>query len=205
MKALGHFLKRMVDVLATLGPVGVFLLAFIDGLGVPIPGGVDFLLVILAARKPDQAFVFAAVTVIGSLLGGMALFYAARKGGEAYIAKYTLDGHGRTLRRWFLEYGLVTVFIPALLVIPMPLKISEICAGALGVGPMPFLLTLFAARVLRYFGLAYLGQQMGEEGAWPWINSHVWHMGVFAVVLFALLYLLIVISHRRHKPAEQQL
>ena len=198
-----HFLKQMVDFLAALGPFGVFLLAFIDGIGVPIPGGVDFLLVILSARNPDQAFVLAAVTVIGSLFGGMALFYAARKGGDAYLAKYTMEGRGRTLRRWFLEYGLVTVFIPALLVIPMPLKISEVCAGALGVRTMPFLLTLMFARIIRYFGLAYLGQQMGEEGAMPWINGHAWHMGVFAIALFAVLYLLIVIAHRRHKPAAE--
>ena len=187
----------------SLGPFGVFLLAFIDGIGVPIPGGVDFLLVILSARNPDQAFVLAAVTVIGSLLGGMALFYASRKGGDVYLAKYTLEGRGRTLRRWFLEYGLVTVFIPALLVIPMPLKISEVCAGALGVRTMPFLLTLMFARIIRYFGIAYLGQQMGEEGAMPWINGHAWHMGVFAIALFAVLYLLIVIAHRRHKPAAE--
>ena len=195
-------LTGMVNFLAALGPFGVFLLALVDGVGVPIPGGVDVLLVVLAARNPEQAWLLATVTIIGSLLGGMALFYAARKGGEAYLAKYTREGRGRTLRRWFLEYGLVTVFIPALLVIPMPLKISEICAGALGVRVMPFFLTLLVARVLRYFGLAYLGMQLGEEGAWPWVTAHGWHMGAFAVLLFILLYLLVQVAHRRHKAAH---
>ena len=202
--SIGHFLKHMVDVLAALGPFGVFLLALIDGIGVPIPGGVDFLLVVLAARNPDQAYMLATITIAGSLIGGMVLFYASRKGGETYLAKYTTEGRGRTLRRWFQEYGLVTVFIPALLIIPMPLKISEICAGALGVRTIPFLLTLLLARIIRYFGLAYLGQQMGEDGAMPWIHAHAWHMGMFAIGLFIALYLLIVISHRLRKPVESE-
>jgi uncharacterized membrane protein YdjX (TVP38/TMEM64 family) len=132
----------------------------------------------------------------------MGLFYAARKGGEVYLAKYTLDGRGKTLRGWFLEYGLLTVFIPALLVIPLPLKIAEICAGALGVRPMPFFLTLLAARVPRFFAMAYLGAKLGE-GSWSWVKAHVWHMTAFAVVLFALLYLMILITHRRRQALRE--
>jgi len=194
-------MKGFINLLVGIGPLGVFLVALIDGVGVPIPGGVDFLLVLLAAKSPDQAFLFATVTIIGSLIGGMGLFYAARKGGETYLAKYTSDGRGLTLKHWFLEYGLLTVFIPALVVIPMPLKVSEICAGALGVRPMPFFLTLLAARVPRYFGLAYLGAKLGEEGAWPWVKAHGWHMGAFSIALFAVLYLMILVVHNRRKSA----
>lgn len=191
-------MKGLVNFLIGIGPLGVFMVALVDGLGVPIPGGVDLLLTLLAAKSPGDAYLLATVTVIGSLIGGMALFYAARKGGETYLVKYTAEGRGRTLRRWFLEYGLITVFIPALVVIPMPLKITEICAGALGVRPLPFFLTLVAARVPRYFGLAYLGAQLGE-GSWAWVKSHGWHMGASAAGLFAILYLMVLIAHRRHK------
>jgi membrane protein YqaA with SNARE-associated domain len=194
-------MKGFINTLVAFGPLGVFFIALIDGIGVPIPGGVDFLLVLLAAKHPDQAYLLAAVTIIGSLIGGMALFHIARKGGESYLAKYTSDGRGQTLKSWFLEYGLLTVFIPALVVIPMPLKISEICAGALGVRPMPFFLTLLAARIPRYIGLAYLGARMGEDGAWPWVKSHGWHMGLFSLALFVVLYLMILVVHRQRNPA----
>ena len=194
-------MKGFVNFLVGVGSFGVFVVALIDGVGVPIPGGVDLLLVVLAAKDPDHALMLATVTVIGSLIGGMALFYAARKGGVGYLAKYTVDGRGKTLRRWFLEYGLITVFIPALVVIPMPLKITEICAGALGVRPMPFFLTLLAARIARYFGLAYLGAQLGE-GSWPWVKAHGWHMGGFSIVIFVVLYLMVLIAHRWHKRAQ---
>lgn len=189
-------MKKFVESLVALGPMGVFLIAVIDGVGVPIPGGVDALLVLLTAKSPDQAYYLATITTIGSLIGGMILYFIARTGGEAYLAKYTSDGKGRKLKEWFLEYGLLTVFIPALVVIPMPLKIAEICAGALGVSPMAFFLTLLAARIPRFFGLAYLGSKLGE-GSWPWVKAHAWHMAGFSALLFVGLYLLILIAHKR--------
>lgn len=192
-------MKGFVEFLVSIGPFGVFVLAFIDGVGVPIPGGVDLLLITLSAKNPEHAFLFATVTVIGSLIGGMVLFYLARKGGEAYLVKYTMDGRGQTLRRWFLEYGLITVFIPALVpLIPLPLKVPEVCAGALGMRPLPFFLTLLAGRIPRYYGLAFLGAQLGEE-TWPWVKAHGWNLSALAVALFVLLYLMVLVAHRFHQ------
>jgi membrane protein YqaA with SNARE-associated domain len=197
-------MKEFIDFLVGAGPLGLFLIALVDGVGVPIPGGVDFLLVLLAAKSPDQAYLMAAVTIVGSLIGGMGLYYAARKGGEAYLIRFTSSGRGHQFRLWFLEYGLLTVFIPALVIVPMPLKVAEICAGALGVRPTPFFLTLLAARVPRYLGLAYLGARLGE-GSWPWLKAHGWHMGLFAIALFAVLYLMILVVHKRRKSTLARL
>jgi membrane protein YqaA with SNARE-associated domain len=111
-------MKGLVAFLVGFGPLGLFLVSLVDGVGVPIPTGVDFLLVFLAAKSPDQAYLLATVTVVGSLIGGMGLYYAARKGGEAYLNRFTSDGRGQTFKRWFLDYGLLTVFIPALVIVP---------------------------------------------------------------------------------------
>ncbi|HEY3741852.1 MAG TPA: VTT domain-containing protein [Bryobacteraceae bacterium] len=189
-------MKALTNLLVGVGPLGLFLIAVVDGVGVPIPVGVDFLLVFLAAKNPDQAYLYAALSIIGSLLGGMGLYYAARKGGEAYLLKFTASGRGEKFKFWFLEYGLLTVFIPALVIIPLPLKVAEICAGALGVRPSPFFFTLLGARIPRYLALAYLGARLGE-GSWPWVKAHGWHMGIFGVALFAVLYLMTLIVHRR--------
>ena len=197
-------MSGFVKFLVSVGPFGVFVLAFIDGVGVPIPGGVDLLLALLSAKNPEHALLFATVSLIGSLIGGMVLFYLARKGGEAYLVKYTREGRGKTLRSWFLEYGLITVFIPALIpLIPLPLKIPELCAGALGVRPWPFFFTLVVGRIPRYYGLAYLGAHMGE-GSWLWFKGHAWHLTGFAVALFAVLYVMVLLAHRRHKPLPTQ-
>jgi membrane protein DedA with SNARE-associated domain len=66
----------------------------------------------------------------------------------------------------------------------------------MGVSRTRFLLVLLAARVPRYFGLAYLGAQLGENSL-AWVKSHVWHWVAFAVVLFILLYAMIRFSDRK--------
>src|SRR5258708_30939940 len=115
-------------------------------------GGVDAMVVLVSALDSSQAYWAAATGIVGSVAGSLVLFYIARKGGEAYLLRYTASGRGAKLRAWFLEYGLLTVFVPAFVpVIPMPLKIFILSAGALGVRPLTFCLVLAGARICRYF------------------------------------------------------
>jgi membrane protein YqaA with SNARE-associated domain len=195
-------MKAFVDKLIAWGPQGLFLLAFLDGLGVPLPGGVDSLLVLLCATNPAQAYFYALVTLVASMSGGIILFLLARKGGERLMNQYTATGRGARFKLWFLQYGLITVFVPAFVIIPMPLKVFVICAGAMGVPLRAYVLTLLLARVPRFFGLAWLGATYGHD-AWPWLKSHGWYMGGFAVVLFTGIYLVLrSISHPEPDPAQ---
>ncbi len=190
-------MKRFIDALLALGPAGVFLFAILDGAGVPTPGGLDALLIFLCAQRPGAAYLIAALALAGSLIGCFILFYIARRGGEAYLARYTLSGRGARFKRWFHHYGLLTIFIPALVPIPMPLKIFVICAGALGISPWAYLRVLLAARVPRYFALAYLGSQLGTQ-SWVWLRNHALHLLAYSIVLFLFLYLLIkYVDYRR--------
>jgi uncharacterized membrane protein YdjX (TVP38/TMEM64 family) len=182
--------KWFTDALLAFGPPGVFLFAIVDGAGVPTPGGLDALLIFLSAKQPQLAYLMAALTLAGSLIGCFILFYIARRGGEVYLAKYTSSGRGARFKVWFQHYGLLTVFIPALVPIPLPLKAFVICAGAMGISPWAYLRVLLAARIPRYFALAYLGSQLGTQ-SWPWLKAHALHMLAFSLVLFVFLYLLV--------------
>lgn len=154
------------------------------------------MLVVLAAVKPSQAYVNAAVAVLGSLIGGTALFLIARKGGEEYLERYTTRGRGARLRAWFMEYGMITVFIPALVPIPLPLKIFILSAGALEVPPLRFILVFAFARIPRYLILAWLGTKLGAA-TWPYIRAHMWQLTLASVALFVALYVAIRILHLR--------
>jgi membrane protein YqaA with SNARE-associated domain len=170
-------------------------LAVLDSAGIPLPAGVDALLLLLAAVKPGLAYWSAALATAGSVAGCMVLYYAARKGGERYLDRHTQTGKGRRFRLWFLRYGLVTVFVPALLPIPLPTKVFVICAGAFGVRAVPFLLVVLAARIPRYAGLAYLGSQLGEHSG-TWLRAHTWQLTAASLVLLAGLLLLIKLVGR---------
>lgn len=190
------FFSDLATPLVAMGPVGLFGLALLDSIGVPIVGAVDALLVVVANQNPGIAYVSAVMAVLGSLLGSMILFFLARKGGKAYLKKVTSGERGTKFRHWFQSYGLVTVFIPAISVIPMPLKAFVACSGALGVAPLRFGLTILAARVPRYLLLAWLGQQMGSN-ALGWISEHKLHFALGLGVLGLTLFLLIRIAEQR--------
>jgi membrane protein YqaA with SNARE-associated domain len=167
----------------------VLLIAAVDSAGVPLPVGVDAAVVTLGALHPELALLGAALAVAGSLGGSFFLFLLARKGGELYLDKYTTVGRGAKLRRWFHRHGLATIFVPALLPIPLPVKVPILCAGALRVRPHRFLAVMAAARVPRYCGLALMGARMGAD-ALPWLRGHAWQIAGVATVVIAALYLL---------------
>jgi membrane protein YqaA with SNARE-associated domain len=182
-------MKALVAKLVALGPFGLFVLALLDSIGIPIVGGVDALLVVLSHERPELAYFAAGLGVLGSLIGSMILFAVARKGGEKYLDKLTSGPRGSRFRRWFDKYGLVTVFVPAISVIPMPMKAFVACAGVLGIRPLNFAGTVLAARIPRYFFLAWLGREMGSF-ALTWIKRHSIEFGLGLVALAAVLYLI---------------
>ena len=174
------------------------MLAIADSTGVPLIGGVDALVILLAIVSRSEAYLAAGTAVIGSLVGSMILFLIARKGGEEYHRRHTSSAKGHKLRAWFHEYGLLTVFVPAFVpIIPLPLKIFVISAGALGESPLKFAVVFTAARLPRYVFLAWLGLQLGKDTL-PYLQHHIWELMLLAAALFVVLYSVIRIVHERH-------
>jgi membrane protein YqaA with SNARE-associated domain len=149
------------------------------------------MLLALAIALPAKAFLCAVAAIIGSLVGSVVFYEITRRGGEKLLARYTSSGRGARFRGWFQRYGLATVFVSALLPVPiMPFKVFAACAGATGVGRLRFFLTLAAARIPRYFALAYLGVYLGESSI-TWVRGHAWHMAGLAMLLLAGIYFLL--------------
>ena len=157
-------MKQFFAWLASFGPMGLLGLSFVECLGIPNPGGTDFALVAFAAARPQDAFLGAMLASLGSILGSAIFFEITRKGGEAFLNRYTATARANKFRKWYRYYGLATVFISALVPIPiLPLKVFAACAGAMGVARSRFLTVLGLARIPRYLGLAYLGTRLGPE------------------------------------------
>lgn len=184
-------MRQLVATLTEWGPSGLFLFALLDGAGLPMPGGVDVLVVFLASKGLWGVWSLSTVAVIGSAAGNLLLFAIARAGGHRYLDKRTTSGNASRFRRWFQHYGLLTVFVSALVPLPvMPMKIFVLCAGALGSTVPAFLGAFVTARLIRYTGLAYLGSHMGEN-ALAYVGSHLPELMLFAACLFFVLYLII--------------
>jgi membrane protein YqaA with SNARE-associated domain len=186
-------------VLLGWGPQGLLLMGLLDSAGVPIVGGVDALLLAIAANEPQQAYWAACCAVIGSLAGSLVLFFIARKGGEVLLMRHVASRTGARMHLWFQRYGLITVFIPAISPFPLPMKIPVFCAGALQVRWGYFAIVVLAARTIRYVALAYLGRRYGHEG-FTYLKSHGWQAGLGALAL-ALAAAIALRMFQRHEAA----
>ncbi len=88
---------------------------------------------------------------------------------------------------WFQKYGLVTVFVPALVPLPfLPFKAFAACAGAMGVSRWRFLGVLAVGRILRYLGLAYLGVKLGtvDNSKRLGEGAYLAHSDIRGIVIF---------------------
>lgn len=185
MHALALGWKKFAGFLLAWGPFGLLFLAVLDSAGLPIVGGVDVLLVTFSAAHPQQAYIGAACAVAGSVFGTAILFFIARKGGEVLLAKHLSKRRGARLHAFFQRYGLATVFIPAVCPLPLPTKVPVFCAGALQVRTYYFIVVVLAARVIRYFALALLGQKLGPR-TFSFLLSHLLVVAAIAIGLAVL-------------------
>jgi membrane protein DedA with SNARE-associated domain len=196
--------------LVAFGPAGVLALTFLDSTGVPVSAGVDALIIYLAVQSPHSAWLSAILAVAGSTVGNLVLFFAARRGGRRFLERAAPTGRVQKFRAWFERYGLVTVFVPALIPFPMPLKLFVISAGVLRTRVPAFLGVILLARILRYGGDVWLGVALGNQSL-GFLEHHVWQFALGGVALFAALFLLVRMNDSSRKalhspegiPAEQ--
>jgi len=187
---------RFRQTLVAWGPLGIFLAATIESAGLPSPSGTDALILLVTIARPDTAVLCAALAVAGSLLGSVIFHFIVSKGGEKLLERHTATSRGARLRTWFQRYGMASVFVCALVPLPvMPQKVVSLCACALGVSRTRYLAVMAAARIPRYAGMAYLGAKLGENSS-KWLNQHLWEMGALAAGLFVGLYGLLHWSER---------
>jgi membrane protein YqaA with SNARE-associated domain len=182
------------------GPAGILLLSILDSSGVPVAGVFDAFLVLVAAERPSLAWVCASLAVAGSMAGNIILFLTSRRGGRRFMNRAAPEGRSARFREWFKRYGMITVFVPALMPIPMPLKFFVISAGVMGTSLTEFVSVVLVARTLRYFGEAWLGVTLGRDST-VFLRTHGWMFAVGAVILFASLYGFVLVRDRRRLRA----
>ncbi len=137
-------------------------LSFAESSFFPIPP--DVMLAPMALAKPENAFRFALMTTIFSVLGGM-LGYAIGffmfdtvalwLQGTHYWDKYLLA------ENWFKDWGFWAIFVAGFS--PIPYKVFTIAAGALHMFFLPFVLASFIGRGARFFLVALLLAAGGEK------------------------------------------
>ena len=198
-------MHELMHQIQTYGPPGIIIIAALDSMGVPLPAVMDALLIGIAAASTGSssvAWFSALLAVIGSTAGNWILFHAARQG-RKLVSKPPIPGAkpGR-FREWFRQYGLLTVFIPAVTpVLPLPLKVFVISAGCMHTSTGRFITTIVAARTIRYFGVTYLGLQLGAD-AQGFLIRNGWTLTGIALAIALALTLVIRSAGKRGQTAQ---
>ena len=120
----------MQAVAVALGGPGLFIIGYLDSSFLSFPM-INDLLIIGMVTPPQglRCVYYVLMATLGSVLGCLPMYYVARKGGEAFLAKRFKAHHVEGGMKLFQKYGLLVVIVPALLPPPAPFKIFVLLAG----------------------------------------------------------------------------
>lgn len=157
-------LETLKTKLLTLGIPGLFLISFLDSAGVPFPGGVDLLVMLLSWQRPAHLFLVAVVAALGSVLGSLVLYHIARTRGDAMMSRVPKDKQDRVKEK-FRQNDILAVLVAMLGPPPLPTKVFVLVAGVVGMDWRRFVAAVFAGRFIRFLGEAYIAVKLGDRAA----------------------------------------
>lgn len=174
--------------LLVLGVPGLFLLSFLDSAGVPLPGGADLVVMLLSWQRPGQRFLIAVVAALGSVLGSLVLFWIAHTKGDALMSRFPRDKQDR-VKEEFRRNDMLALAVAMLAPPPLPSKLFVFVAGTVGMDWRRFVTAVFAGRLIRFSGEAYLAVRLGDRAAEMLTEQYSSVAGgiAVAVVLYVLL------------------
>src|SRR3982074_9151 len=149
--------------IAQLGAVGLIPLGLLDASLVPIPGSMDVLTIVLAARDSKLWVYYAGMATRGSVTGALVTFRLTRKGGKETLKRKVSAARAERIIEIFSRWGFWSITIAALLPPPVPMVPFVIAAGATQYSTQKFLVALTVGRGIRYSLLALLAARYGRQ------------------------------------------
>ncbi len=191
-----------------LTPAGVFMMGILDASMVFfLPLGIDFVVIIMTARKPELFWLYALLATLGSLVGAAGTFWVGKKAGEAGLSRFVRP---KRLERVKAQVNRGGVLVAGLALIPPPFPFTPfvLASGALGMHAWSFFVPLALARALRFGVEAGLAHRYGSQ-ILRWMKTPTFQMvvGVFialAVIGTIVSAVLLVRSTRgaRRRPSD---
>jgi membrane protein YqaA with SNARE-associated domain len=186
-------LERLNKYLLLLGIPGLLVITFLDSAAIPMMGGADAIVLLLAWKRPMQMLLIILAATIGSTLGCLALYRVARAGGEMALARFTAERRA-WMKRKLDQNAFVAVAAGVAIPPPFPTKFVVLAAGAFRVSQVRFINGVLAGRLVRYGVLAFLGAQFGDKAA----DIIAGHFPAFALILAGMLLLYAICRFFRH-------
>ena len=157
------FLKvaAWIAFLKTLGAWGVFILATIDSVAIPIP--LDALVAGYVYSNPHLAWLYCIAGAVGSAVGCLVPYGLGRAGGELFLLKRISEARLQRIRDRFEKQEFVALMVPAMLPPPTPFKLFVFSAGVFEMRLPAFLLAIVSGRLIRFSVLSVLTVIFGPQ------------------------------------------
>ena len=148
MRPMREFAETLLELTKTpWGPFVLCLHSFLESCVLPIAH--DLFLVTLSIARPNLSFVFAFLSTVSSLLGGMLGYLIGHKGGRPIVKRFASPEVVHFIEGKFQKYDAWAIAIGAFT--PIPYKVFAILGGMFSIDFKKFAVITFLARGARFF------------------------------------------------------
>ncbi len=162
MHKITDVLSKLSQYLVSFGPFGLFTIAFLDSVMIPMPGGVDAVLLLLAASKPSWMLIYVAAATLGSTLGCVVLYRISQRAGKRALSRFS-EAKQKRVKDLIDRYDVMSVLVASLLPPPFPFKLFVVSSGVVRLNIVRFTIAIAAGRTFRYLLESYLAARYGEH------------------------------------------
>ncbi|MEM0134146.1 MAG: DedA family protein [Thermoplasmatales archaeon] len=185
---ISYLIQESLELMSTLGPIGVFLLMVLEGVGLPFPSEVIMLFAgFLSTGKIGLFIVFALLGSVGGFVGNLILYYISVYGGRPlilFLGKFVglREEHLVRTEKWFDARGEWTVFFGRF--VPGFRSYMSIPAGVSRMNIVKFSILTFTGSLIWSTSLAAGGYMLGTS--WNTLVPIIEKIGVLLLVIFVV-------------------
>jgi membrane protein YqaA with SNARE-associated domain len=185
-RILAEWKLVLLPAFAKLGIWGAGALALLDSSTIPVP--MDAYLALCIWQDKSRFWLYILMAAAGSSIGALLPYGLGRAGGELFLLKHVDRARLERIRERFEKQEFLAILIPSMMPPPTPWKLFVFASGVFEMRVAPFMLAVFAGRLLRWLALALLVLKLGP-GAADLVAHHsmatVAVVGALAVAGFA--------------------
>ncbi|MBS1787149.1 MAG: VTT domain-containing protein [Acidobacteria bacterium] len=198
--SIGSALKSLQATLFGLGALGILAIGFIDAASIPLPGGPDVVVMALSHANHTMMPVYVIAAVLGSTAGSLVLYFAALKGGQAVLRKFSPEKRAR-VEDLLDRYDILAMLLASVLPPPFPFKLFVLSAGAFKMQLWRFVAALVAGRGFRFLLEGWLAVKYGEQ-ATDIFKHHYPKIGLGIAAAIIVIYLFNNLLRRRREATS---
>jgi membrane protein YqaA with SNARE-associated domain len=207
---LKSFIHKITDTLSavsqylvTFGAFGLFAIALLDSALIPMAGGPDAVLLLLAAKFPAYWPFYAGAATLGSTAGCVILYYLSARAGRSALKRFS-EKKQKRVKDLLDRYDVLSVLVASILPPPFPFKLFVVSAGVFRLNIMRFAVAVAVGRLFRYLLEGYLAATYGDH-AKEWLAHYYPMIGIGLALLIVVVFVARNLLRRRSAGREQRL